>query len=55
MNTYQYQVLRFPPDRVSGEFVNLGAVVFDPGQMKLISHFYTIKITPHFFFFPHHQ
>ncbi len=51
MNTYQYQVLRFLPDRVSGEFVNLGVVVFDPGKMKLISHFYP-KITRTSSFFP---
>ncbi len=51
MNTYQYQVLRFLPDRVSGEFVNLGVVVFDPGKMKLVSHFYP-KITRTSSFFP---
>ncbi len=51
MNTYQYQVLRFLPDRVSGEFVNLGVVVFDPVKMQLISHFYS-KITRTSSFFP---
>lgn len=30
MITIQYQILRYLPDRVSGEFVNLGIVAFDP-------------------------
>lgn len=30
MITYHYQILRFLPDRVNEEFVNLGVVVFDP-------------------------
>lgn len=51
MNTYQYQVLRFLPDRVGGEFVNLGVVVFDPAKTKLISHF-NPKITRTSSFFP---
>jgi hypothetical protein len=51
MNTYQYQVLRFLPDRVSGEFVNLGVVVYDPKKHKLIGKFYQ-KITRVSSFFP---
>ena len=30
MKTYEYQVLRYLPDRVSGEFVNVGLVLFQP-------------------------
>ncbi len=30
MRAYEYQVLRYLPDRVSGEFVNVGLVVFQP-------------------------
>jgi len=30
MNAYEYQVLRFLPDRVSGEFVNVGLVLYHP-------------------------
>ncbi len=29
MRTYQYQVLRYLPNRVNGEFINIGVVVFD--------------------------
>ncbi|MGB8190841.1 MAG: DUF3037 domain-containing protein [Chitinophagaceae bacterium] len=35
----QYQILRYMPDRVSGEFVNLGIVVFDPETQSLKSKF----------------
>jgi len=35
MNTFQYQLLRFLPDRVTGEFVNLGVVVYDPISKKI--------------------
>jgi hypothetical protein len=51
MNTYQYQVLRFLPDRVSGEFVNLGVVVYDQKRKQLIGKFYQ-KITRVSSFFP---
>ena len=30
MKTYQYQVLRYLPDLVTGEFVNFGLVFFEP-------------------------
>jgi hypothetical protein len=30
MKNYQYQILRFIPDRVTGEFVNVGVVFFEP-------------------------
>lgn len=30
MITYQYQILRYRPDSVSGEFVNVGLVMFQP-------------------------
>jgi Protein of unknown function (DUF3037) len=51
MNTYQYQVLRFLPDRVSGEFVNLGIVVYDQKKKQLAGKFYQ-KITRVSSFFP---
>lgn len=51
MNTYQYQVLRFLPDRVSGEFVNLGVVVYDQKKKQLVGKFYQ-KITRVSSFFP---
>jgi hypothetical protein len=35
----QYQILRFLPDMVSGEFVNLGIVAFDPENRVLKSKF----------------
>lgn len=35
----QYQILRYIPDRVAGEFVNLGIVVFDPGSKTLKGRF----------------
>ncbi len=51
MNTYHYQVLRYMPDRVSGEFVNLGIVIYDPKTQKLESKFFQ-KITRVSSFFP---
>lgn len=51
MNTYQYQILRFLPDRVSGEFVNLGVVVYDQKTNQLVGKFYQ-KITRVSGFFP---
>jgi hypothetical protein len=37
----QYQILRYLPDRVSGEFINLGVVAFDPESQVLKSRFIT--------------
>ncbi len=37
MKTYQYQILRFYPDIVVEEFVNVGLVFFIPGERKIIS------------------
>lgn len=51
MNTYHYQVLRYMPDRVSGEFVNLGIVVYEPKEQKLEGKFFE-KITRVSCFFP---
>jgi hypothetical protein len=51
MNTYQYQVLRYLPDRVSEEFVNLGVVVYDGKNKQLAGKFYP-KITRVSAFFP---
>jgi hypothetical protein len=39
MITIQYQILRYLPDRVSGEFVNLGIVAFDSSSRSLRSKF----------------
>jgi hypothetical protein len=39
MITYHYQILRFLPDRVNEEFVNLGVVVYDPQGRLLKSRF----------------
>src|SRR5579859_2069881 len=39
MITIQYQILRYLPDRVSGEFVNLGIVAFDSSTRSLKSKF----------------
>lgn len=33
--SYQYQILRYRPDAVSGEFVNVGLVYFDPASRFL--------------------
>src|ERR1700722_9081650 len=52
MNTIEYQVLRYLPDRVSGEFVNLGIVAFDPAKGNLKSKFIN-KIGKISSFFPH--
>jgi hypothetical protein len=39
MKTIQYQILRYLPDRVSGEFVNLGIVAYDSQGRNLKSKF----------------
>lgn len=39
MTTIQYQILRNLPDKVSGEFVNLGVVAYDPSARSLESEF----------------
>lgn len=39
MISIQYQILRFLPDRVSGEFANLGIVAYDPTTGVLKSRF----------------
>ena len=47
MITIQYQILRYLPDRVSGEFVNLGIVAFDSSKKILKSKFINkFKNTP---------
>ena len=35
MKKFQYQILRFQPDRISGEFVNVGLVMFSGDQAYL--------------------
>jgi hypothetical protein len=39
MITIQYKILRYQPDQVSGEFVNLGIVAFDASNRYLASKF----------------
>ncbi len=39
MITYQYQILRYLPDRVNEEFVNLGVAVFDPKSQVILTRF----------------
>lgn len=39
MINYQFQILRYLPDRVSGEFVNLGVVVYDENTKQFASRF----------------
>lgn len=51
MNIYQYQILRYLPDLVSGEFVNLGVVIYDQKNNQLAGRFYH-KITRVSSFFP---
>lgn len=36
MKTFQFQILRFLPDRVNGEFVNVGLMLFDPKGKELL-------------------
>jgi hypothetical protein len=50
MKTFQYQVLRYLPDRVSGEFINLGVVVYQPLTKELKAQFYTKTNRLHAFF-----
>lgn len=51
MITYQFQILRYLPDRVSGEFVNLGVVVYEENTYKIASTF-TDRIARVSSFFP---
>ena len=37
MKNYQYQILRYYPDVVAEEFINVGIVFFIPEERKLIS------------------
>jgi hypothetical protein len=41
MKTYQYQIIRYTHDLVTGEFVNVGVVVFEPETGYLKSKFTT--------------
>ena len=51
MKAIQYQVLRYLPDRVSGEFVNLGIVAYD-AQSKILQSKFINKIGNISGFFP---
>ncbi|MES2331730.1 MAG: DUF3037 domain-containing protein [Bacteroidota bacterium] len=50
MKTYQYQILRYLPDKVNGEFINLGVVVYDASDAKLTGLFYKKTTRLHSFF-----
>ncbi len=39
MKTFQYKILRYLPDRVRGEFINVGIVVFDPTCSEIAGSF----------------
>jgi hypothetical protein len=39
MKKYQYQIVRYAPDKVSGEFVNVGVIVYLPETKQLASKF----------------
>lgn len=39
MKTYEYQILRYMPDRVTGEFVNLGIVLFNSNAQEIVARF----------------
>lgn len=50
MVKYQYQVLRYQPDKVGGEFMNLGIVVFDPeARVLAMRHVDNLKRLSAFF------
>lgn len=51
MKTIHYQILRYLPDRVSGEFANLGIVAYDP-QSKILKSKFINKIGNISSFFP---
>jgi hypothetical protein len=51
MISIQYQILRYLPDRVSGEFVNLGVVAYDSSN-KILSGKFISKIGKISEFFP---
>jgi len=50
MKKFQYQTLRYMPDRLSGEFINLGAVVLAPVPQTLYFRFYNRTGRLHNFF-----
>lgn len=50
MKKFQYQTLRYMPDRMSGEFINIGVVVLDPEQQKMYFKFYNRTGRLHNFF-----
>jgi hypothetical protein len=39
MKQYQYQIVRYLHDQVTGEFVNVGVVLFEPSTQTLLSRF----------------
>lgn len=43
MKTYEYQILRYIPDQVSGEFLNVGIIVYGPGENRFFFEFINSK------------
>jgi hypothetical protein len=39
MKTFQYKILRYLPDRIRGEFINVGVIVFDSTCGDIIGRF----------------
>ena len=39
MKTYEYQILRYIPDQVSGEFLNVGILMFGPKENTFFYEF----------------
>lgn len=39
MKTFQYKILRYLPDRIRGEFINIGVIVFDSTCGAIIGRF----------------
>lgn len=50
MKKFQYQTLRYMPDRMSGEFINIGVIVLDLEQSKMYFRFYNRTGRLHNFF-----
>lgn len=51
MRTFEYQLLRYRPDAVSGEFANVGVIVFDADAKRVLGRFLD-KVTRISQFFP---
>lgn len=43
MKTYEYQILRYIPDQVSGEFLNVGILMFGPKERTFCYEFINLR------------